>query len=55
MSRTFTPYTGVGGKRTQEREGLNRLDDQHELASPDLMWAEIGNVLWRKSRAGLSF
>jgi len=42
MSRTFTPYTGVGGKRTQEREGLNRLDDQHELASPDLMWAEIG-------------
>ena len=28
------------------------LDDQHELASPDLMWAEIGNVLWKKSRAG---
>jgi len=28
------------------------LDDQHELASPDLMWAEIGNVLGKKSRAG---
>jgi predicted nucleic acid-binding protein len=28
------------------------LDDQHELASPDLMWAEISNVLWKKSRAG---
>ena len=28
------------------------LDDQHELASPDLMWAEIGNVLWKKSRRG---
>lgn len=28
------------------------LDDKHELASPDLMWAEIGNVLWKKSRAG---
>ena len=28
------------------------LDEQHELASPDLMWAEIGNVLWKKSRAG---
>jgi predicted nucleic acid-binding protein len=33
-------------------EAARLLDDQHELASPDLMWAEIGNVLWKKSRAG---
>jgi predicted nucleic acid-binding protein len=28
------------------------LDDGHELASPDLLWPEIGNVLWKKVRAG---
>lgn len=33
-------------------DALRLLDDKHELASPDLMWAEIGNVLWKKSRAG---
>jgi predicted nucleic acid-binding protein len=33
-------------------EAVRLLDDKHELASPDLMWPEIGNVLWKKSRAG---
>ena len=33
-------------------EAARFLDDEHELASPDLMWAEIGDVLWKKSRAG---
>ena len=28
------------------------LDDGNELASPDLLWPEIGNVLWKKARAG---
>ena len=33
-------------------DAVRLLDDKHELASPDLMWAEIGNVLWKKARAG---
>lgn len=33
-------------------DAVRLLDEEHELASPDLMWAEIGNVLWKKSRAG---
>jgi predicted nucleic acid-binding protein len=33
-------------------DAIRLLDDRHELASPDLMWAEIGNVLWKKARAG---
>jgi predicted nucleic acid-binding protein len=28
------------------------LDDEHELASPDLLWPEIGSVVWKKSRTG---
>jgi predicted nucleic acid-binding protein len=28
------------------------LDDGHELASPDLLWPEVGSVLWKKARAG---
>ena len=33
-------------------EAVRLLDDKHELASPDLLWPEIGNVLWKKSRGG---
>ena len=33
-------------------EAVRLLDEKHELASPDLLWPEIGNVLWRKARAG---
>jgi len=33
-------------------EAVRRLDDEHELASPDLLWPEVGNVVWKKSRAG---
>lgn len=33
-------------------EALRLLDGTHDLASPDLLWPEIGNVLWKKSRAG---
>lgn len=33
-------------------EALRLLDERHELASPDLLWPELGNVLWRKARAG---
>jgi len=28
------------------------LDDEHELASPDLLWPEVGSVVWKKSRKG---
>ena len=30
---------------------LRLLDDEYELASPDLLWPEVGSVLWKKSRA----
>lgn len=33
-------------------EALRLLDGAHELATPDLMWPEVGNVLWKKARAG---
>jgi predicted nucleic acid-binding protein len=33
-------------------EAVRLLDDRHELASPDLLWPELGNVLWKKARAG---
>lgn len=33
-------------------EALRLLDERHELASPDLLWPELGNVLWKKARAG---
>jgi predicted nucleic acid-binding protein len=33
-------------------EAVRLLDDQHELASPDLLWPELGSVLWKKARAG---
>jgi predicted nucleic acid-binding protein len=32
-------------------EALQLLDGTHELATPDLMWSEVGNVLWKKTRA----
>ena len=33
-------------------EAVRLLGDEHELASPDLLWPELGSVLWKKSRAG---
>ena len=33
-------------------EAVRLLDERHELASPDLLWPELGNVLWKKARAG---
>jgi len=33
-------------------EAVRLLDDEHELASPDLLWPEVGNVVWKKARAG---
>lgn len=33
-------------------EAVRLLDERHELASPDLLWSELGNVLWKKARAG---
>jgi predicted nucleic acid-binding protein len=32
-------------------EALGLLDGVHELATPDLLWPEVGNVLWKKARA----
>jgi predicted nucleic acid-binding protein len=33
-------------------EAVRLLDEGHELASPDLLWPELGSVLWKKARAG---
>jgi predicted nucleic acid-binding protein len=33
-------------------EAVNLLGERHELAVPDLVWPEVGNVLWKKTRAG---
>ena len=33
-------------------EALQLLDGSHELATPDLVWSEVGNVLWKKTRSG---
>ncbi len=33
-------------------EAVRLLDERHELASPDLLFPELGNVLWKKARAG---
>jgi predicted nucleic acid-binding protein len=33
-------------------EAARLLDDRHELACPDLLWPELGLVLWKKARAG---
>jgi predicted nucleic acid-binding protein len=34
-------------------EAARRLqDDQYELFTPDLLWPECGNILWKKVRRG---
>jgi predicted nucleic acid-binding protein len=34
-------------------EAARRLqEDQYELAAPDLLWPECGNILWKKVRRG---
>lgn len=33
-------------------EAVRLLADDHELATPDLLWPEIGSILWKKARAG---
>jgi predicted nucleic acid-binding protein len=31
-------------------EARRLLSTEHELLAPDLLWAELGNVLWKKQR-----
>jgi predicted nucleic acid-binding protein len=33
-------------------EALRLLDGERELLVPDLLWAEVGNVLWKRWRQG---
>ena len=35
-----------------ESDSARRIVDQAELLAPDLLWAELGNVLWRRQRSG---
>ena len=35
---------------TLSREARSLLDPHHDLACPDLLWPEIGRVLWKKTR-----
>ena len=34
------------------RESRRLLDPRHDLACPDLLWPDLGRVLWKKSRRG---
>jgi predicted nucleic acid-binding protein len=45
VSKWFVPESLSG-------EAARLLDGAHELASPDLLWPEVGNVVWKKSRKG---
>jgi predicted nucleic acid-binding protein len=33
-------------------KALDLVQPGNELVVPDLFWAEVGNILWKKSRAG---
>jgi predicted nucleic acid-binding protein len=33
-------------------QALALLDSGNELIAPELFWAEVGNILWKKARAG---
>ncbi len=33
-------------------QAASLLADRYDLACPDLLWPEIGSVLWKKARAG---
>lgn len=37
---------------THSQEALRLLDEGRELLAPDLIWAEVGNVLWKRWRGG---
>jgi predicted nucleic acid-binding protein len=37
---------------THSEEALSILDGNHEMIVPDLLFAEIGNVLWKRTRSG---
>ena len=33
-------------------EALGFLQDEHTLFAPDLLWPEVGNIVWKKVRRG---
>jgi predicted nucleic acid-binding protein len=35
-----------------DSDAARRIADRAELLAPDLLWAELGNVLWRHQRSG---
>ncbi len=35
-----------------DSDAARRIADRAELLAPDLLWAELGNVLWRRQRLG---
>ena len=35
-----------------DSDAARRIVDRAELLAPDLLWAESGNVLWRRQRSG---
>ena len=38
--------------KEDDSTSARRIVDQAELLAPDLLWAELGNVLWRRQRVG---
>jgi predicted nucleic acid-binding protein len=37
---------------TLSERAVRLLDDENELATPDLLWPEVGSVVWKKVRRG---
>ena len=35
-----------------DSDAARRIPDEAELLAPDLLWAELGSVLWRRQRLG---
>lgn len=33
-------------------QAVRLLEGEHELACPDLLWPELGSIVWKKSRKG---
>ena len=38
--------------KERESDTARRVAETAELLAPDLLWAELGNVLWRRERLG---
>ena len=42
-----------GIREEDSAAALRLLDGEHRLLAPDLIWAELGNIIWKYHRRGL--